>query len=98
MTGQDEKHMREDLGRDPAQLLQSQLDNEQHLMDRRDQLNQAAPGQNIDEAAAADAIGVDAGAAAAAAPRPTAEQVDSNKLTEDQKLQADPFLRKETGT
>lgn len=98
MTSEDERHMREDLGRDPGQLLQSQLDNEQKLQGRREQLNEAAPGQNIDEMAAGGAAGIDASAAAAAAPRPTAEGVDSNRLTEDEKFQADPFVRKETGT
>lgn len=98
MTKEDERHMREDLGRDPSQLLKAQLDNEQKLHDRRDQLNEAAPGQNIDEVAAADAVGIDPAAAAAAAPRPTAEQIDSNRLSEEQKFQPEPFVRRETGT
>jgi hypothetical protein len=43
----------QDLGRNPEELLAKQLENEKHLEHRRDELNQAAPGQNLDEMAAA---------------------------------------------
>jgi hypothetical protein len=43
----------QDLGRDPAELLHRQLDNEGRLEERREQLQQAAPGNNLDDMAAA---------------------------------------------
>lgn len=46
----------QDLGRDPEQLLSKQTENVAHLQERRDQLNQAAPGQNLDEMAAAGGL------------------------------------------
>uniref|UniRef100_A0A383WH20 Uncharacterized protein n=1 Tax=Tetradesmus obliquus TaxID=3088 RepID=A0A383WH20_TETOB len=50
-------------------------------------------------AAAADAVGINAGEAAAAAPGPTAEQMDSNRVGAEDKMAEGPFLRRrETGT
>jgi hypothetical protein len=46
----------------------------------------------------ADAVGIDPSAAAAATPKPTAETIDSNKLSdvEEGKDIPDVFVRKET--
>jgi hypothetical protein len=43
----------QDLGRDPAELLHRQLDNQRHMEERKEQLQQAAPGNNLDDMAAA---------------------------------------------
>lgn len=44
-----------------------------------------------------DAVGIDASAAAAATPKPTAETIDSNRLeSEEGKNTPDVFVRKET--
>ncbi|WIA11314.1 hypothetical protein OEZ85_011437 [Tetradesmus obliquus] len=98
MTAEDERHMKEDLHRDPAELLHRQLDNQGRMEQRKEALQQAAPGNNLDDVAAADAVGINAGEAAAAAPRPTAEQMDSNRVGAEDKMAEGPFLRRETGT
>ena len=51
MTKEDEKHMREDLGRDPEQLVKQQTEAEKGLQERQHAYNDAAPGNTLAEMA-----------------------------------------------
>ncbi|KAG2483021.1 hypothetical protein HYH03_018101 [Edaphochlamys debaryana] len=54
MTAEDERHMREDLGRDPKALLEKELANQEAREQRQEALRQAAPGDRVETMAAGE--------------------------------------------
>ncbi|KAG2437765.1 hypothetical protein HYH02_011141 [Chlamydomonas schloesseri] len=54
MTSEDERHMREDLGRDPQQLAQRAADDAAARQQHAAALRAAAPGNSLEEMAAGD--------------------------------------------
>lgn len=55
MTQEDDRHMREDLGRDPNKLLEKQLHNLDRLEEHRKELDQHAPGTTLEDMASGTA-------------------------------------------
>ncbi|GLC36283.1 hypothetical protein PLESTB_000606100 [Pleodorina starrii] len=52
MTAEDDRHMREDLHRNPEELLQRELANDEGRNARQAALRQAVPGNSVEEMAA----------------------------------------------
>jgi hypothetical protein len=62
MTKEDEKHMLEDLGRNPEELVKQQTEAEKGLQGRQQAYNAAAPGNTLTEMATGAALSGSEGA------------------------------------